>query len=150
DGDRYRTTFALRPGTGASRVTRLRLRSTDIRNTIVDLGDRGRSPGDLSVYNGRLRGDARGWVRGVHTSVRIEGRTETLASAITFELRGRGQIAVGGLTRYPAGDRHKPVRGATVRAVLGGTGDFAGAHGTLRSVRRANGAYELRFSLGAP
>ena len=37
------------------------------------------------------------------------------------------------------------------RAVIGGTGEFAGAHGTVRAVRSRGGAYRLTFSLsGAP
>lgn len=156
DGSRYRTTFALRPGTWATAAQTLRLRSPGGRNAVVDLGARGKSAGDMYVFSNPLRtasGRPAGQVRGVQTSMLVENRVETVSSALTYEVHGRGQIVVGGLAAYPTASTQKTVRGPFVRPVLGGTGDFAGAHGTLRTVRRANGSYRLTFSLsgsGAP
>jgi hypothetical protein len=67
-------------------------------------------------------------------------------------LRGRGTLVVGGLSRYPVAGTTGTIRGSLpVRPVIGGTGDFAGARGTVRTVRSRGGDYRLTFSLsGAP
>lgn len=147
DGDRYRTTFALRPGTGSSTVRRVTVRARGVARP-VDIGEGGRTPGDLWIYSVPVRGDGRGFIRGALVAVRVEDGAETLAGSVTVELRGRGQIVFGGVTALPLTDAAR-FRRSFDRAVLGGTGDFAGAHGTVRTVRRGHG-YRMTFSLGAP
>ena len=58
------------------------------------------------------------------------------------------QILVGGTAEYPA-DRDGLVRGEEyVRPILGGTGDYAGADGTMTTVRQSDGSYEQTFEFG--
>jgi hypothetical protein len=155
-GERYLNHFALTPGTGAAR--RPRTLPAVAANGVpgdLDLGPAGLSAGDLFVFDGTFAtpaGRRLGILRGTHTVVAVGAKELTMTSTITYDLRGRGQIVVGGLSPYPTSRRDGTVRGrSVVRAVLGGTGEFAGAHGTLRAVRRANGSYRLTFSLlGAP
>jgi hypothetical protein len=156
DGERYRNHFALTPGTGTARRPRtLRAIAANGAPAEIDLTPAGISAGDLYVFSGTfagLAGRRLGVVRGTQTVASIGPRELTMSSTLTYELRGRGQIVVGGLSPYATQTPDGTVRlRAVQRAVLGGTGEFAGAHGTVRAVRRADGSYRLTFSLlGAP
>jgi hypothetical protein len=156
DGERYRNHFALTRGTGAARRPRtIPAIGANGAPAEIDLTPAGISTGDLYVFSGTFTtraGRRLGTVHGTQTVAAIGPRELTMSSTLTYALRGRGQIVVGGLAPYatetPDGTvRLRPVQ----RAVLGGTGEFAGAHGTMRAVRRADGTYWLTFSLlGAP
>jgi hypothetical protein len=156
DGERYRNHFALTPGTGtAKRPRTLRAIAANGAPAEIDLTPAGISTGDFYVFSGTftgLAGKRLGIVRGAQTVATIGPRELTMSSTLTYELRGRGQIVVGGLAPYATETPDGTVRLTHVqRAVLGGTGEFAGAHGTMRAVRRADGSYRLTFSLlGAP
>lgn len=154
---RYTQHFEL-SGIGApvTRTVRLLADSDAGRTNRVDQSPAGVSAGDQTAFSGPLhgvRGKRRvGTVRGVQTTVAVEGGLQTVSSQLTYVLRGRGTLVVGGLSRYPAAGTTGTVRGTLpVRPVLGGTGAFAGAHGVLRTVRAGDRSYRLTFSLsGAP
>jgi hypothetical protein len=154
---RYEQRFDL-SGLGVKPTQTLRLIADNgaARTSHVEHDPVGVSAGDQNVYTGPLR-DARGkrrvgTARGVQTTVAVENGQQTVASQLTYVLRGRGTLVVGGLSRYPVAGTTGTIRGALpVRPVIGGTGDFAGAHGTVRTTRLRGGDYRLTFSLsGAP
>ena len=66
---------------------------------------------------------------------------------LTFEFGTRNQIVVGGLRAYPLTGTGLITGKHYVRAVLGGTGRFAGAKGTLTSTRLSSGRYDQLFRL---
>jgi hypothetical protein len=156
-GGRYAQRFDL-SGVGAPVTRTVRLVGDDDagRTSRNDAAPAGVSPGDQTAFAGPLR-DARGkrrvgTARGVQTTVAVEDGLQTVASQLTYVVRGRGTLVVGGLSRYPASGTTGTIRGALPdRPVIGGTGDFAGAHGVLRTVRTRDSSYRLTFSLsGAP
>jgi hypothetical protein len=155
ESGRYRSHFALRPGTGAAKAQTVQAIAANSRPAQLDLGPAGLSSGDVNVFNGPITsplGKRIGIVRGTQTMVAVDGGALTMSSTVTYELRGRGQIVVGGVAPSATAASAGPLKLRRFdRAVLGGTGDFAGAHGSLRTVRRADGTYRLTFSLlGAP
>ena len=117
----------------------------------LDLGRHGKSSGDLYVFDAALlerRGRrAIGSLHGTQTSIKLESGAETVQGILTFEF-GRGNaLVVGGLSQYPRRGTGTIVNRKFVRAVLGGTGKYAGASGTLTSKRRPDGNYEQEFRL---
>jgi len=154
---RYTQHFAL-SGIGApvTRTVRFVADNDAGRTSRVDQPPAGVSAGDQTAFTGPLR-DARGkrrvgTARGVQTTVAVENGLQTVAPQLTYVVRGRGTLVVGGLSRYPAAGTTGTVRGTLpARPVLGGTGEFAGAHGVLRTVRNRDRSYRLTFSLaGTP
>jgi hypothetical protein len=152
---RYQQRFDL-SGLGARPTQTVRLvAASDDRIERIDQQPAGVSAGDQTVFVGPLRdrrGRRAGLVRGTQTTVALENGMQTVASQLTYSVRGRGTLVVGGLSRYPAAGTTGTARGALpARPVLGGTGAFAGAHGVMRTVRNRDGGYRLTFSLsGAP
>jgi hypothetical protein len=149
---RYEHRFAL-SGLG-QRVTRtLRLTGASGPAANTDAPPTGVSAGDMTLFDVPMRQGRRtvGRARGVQTSVVVEHGRQTVSTQITYVLR-HGSLVVAGLSDYPAAGTTGTVRNRPqVRAVIGGTGAFAGAHGTVRAVRRPDGTYRQTFSLsGAP
>lgn len=99
----------------------------------IDLGDSGTSHGDIAVRNGVIR-SASGKKLGTFTSIQtVVGKdsskaTEDRQSSMQFNFAG-GSIMANGTIQAPQG-------GALVTdhefAVVGGTGKFAGAMGTMK------------------
>jgi hypothetical protein len=139
--------FAIQPRQKLTR--KLRLRAGFGIPTTVDLAPAGHSPADLTVFAANMRnrrGRLVGRARGMQTTVVRDGATFVMQANITYDLRG-GQIVVGGASRFPAGD-DRPVRGRKfVRPVVGGTGRYAGARGTLTTITRKNGSFRQVFRL---
>jgi hypothetical protein len=149
---RYEQRFAL-SGLG-QRVTRtLRLTGASGPSVNADLPPAGVSGGDMTLFDVPMRRGRRtvGRARGVQTSIVVEHGHQTVSTQITYVLR-RGSLVVAGLSDYPAAGTTGTVRNRPqVRAVIGGTGVYAGAHGTVRAVRQRDGTYRQTFSLsGAP
>jgi hypothetical protein len=116
----------------------------------VDLPPRGKSPGDFYTFSGVLldRTERRtvGFVHGTQTSIRLEGDREIVQGMLTYHLGHGNEMVVGGLSEYPTRGAAGLVVGRRyVRPILGGTGAYAGARGTLTSVRKSNGRYEQEF-----
>jgi hypothetical protein len=151
--DRYEQRFAL---SGISRrATRtLHLIGASGPADRADVPPAGVSGGDMTLFDVPVRQGRRtvGRSRGVQTAIAVENGMQTVSTQITYELRGRGSLIVAGLSAYPAAGTTGTVRNRPqTRAVIGGTGAFAGAHGTVRAVRSRAGVYRLTFSLsGAP
>lgn len=112
----------------ATGPAQIRITNTEVRSARVDVGPRGSSVGDMDVYSGRL------------FNRRITGRTlgrSELICTTTFSgdrnCRGtyslpRGRLVVGGTLRF---------REIYQLAVLGGTGLYDNARGTLTVTRIA-------------
>jgi hypothetical protein len=136
----------------ADRALTLSLTAAPDLPQVLDLGAAGKSPGDLYVFSSTVddaSGAPAGRVLGTQTSIALEGRAETVAGSLTYELAD-GQIVVGGLGQYPLGGRGLRPGRPYVRPVLGGTGRYAGAHGSQTAVQGKTGPYQLRFSLRIP
>jgi hypothetical protein len=146
---RYEQRFSL---TGISQQTTrtLRLLAAQGPTSQADVPPRGASLGDVNVFDAQVRRGRRaaGRVRGVQTTVALGAAGQTVSGQMTYQIRGRGSIVVGGLGLYPPGETSGTVRNVPiVRPVIGGTGEFLGTRGTVRIVRRADGRYAQRFSL---
>ncbi|HEY2200642.1 MAG TPA: hypothetical protein VGH56_02045 [Solirubrobacteraceae bacterium] len=119
--------------------------------TTIDLGPRGKSPGDfyavsasILIRNGRR---VIGHLRGTQTAIKRERGAETVQGMLTFEFGTANQIVVGGLSQFPLTGTGLITGKPYVRAVLGGTGKYAGAKGTLTSTLRSSGRYDQVFRL---
>jgi hypothetical protein len=117
----------------------------------LDLGRHGKSSGDLYVFNAPLLdkngGRVIGSLHGTQTSIRLEHGAETVQGILTFEFGNGNSVVVGGLSQYPHAGTGTIVNHKFARAVLGGTGKYAGATGTLISKRRPDGNYEQELRL---
>ncbi len=85
---------------------------------------------------------------GTQTALSTESDVGVVQAMITYEIGEGSQILVGGTAEYPA-DGGGLVEGEQyVRPILGGTGDYAGAGGTMTTVRQSDGSYEQTFEFG--
>jgi hypothetical protein len=128
----------------------LRFVAADVPPTIVDVGAPGRSVGDFTIFDGAVL-DARG-VRevgryyGTQTTIAF-GDRHIVQSMITYQL-GRGDtLTFGGIGEYPTDGAGLVIGQRFTRPVLGGTGRYAGARGTVTTIRREDGSYEQKFRI---
>jgi hypothetical protein len=120
--------------------------------TTLDFPPKGESPGDINVVSANvMSADGRrviGRVRGTQTEIKVDHGTETVQGMLTIELGAGNEIIIGGLGAYPLTAPAGLVkRKSFVRAVLGGTGKYAGARGTDTSRQLAGGGYDHVFRL---
>jgi hypothetical protein len=127
--------------TGGS--TTLKFMTTNSKATYIDVGTPGTSPGDVLAYEGDvvLKGKTVGRLYGVNTSVSIQGEVNIVSGQGTFELGGKNSITVAGVSRLKVGATGLTVGEATTRTIIGGTGKYAGARGTLVTTPQPNGTY---------
>lgn len=137
---------ALFGGCGDGGAHTTRFVSTRPHLFTLDLGRHGKSSGDLYVFTATLLdkrgGRVIGSLHGTQTSIRLEGGAETVQGVLTFEFGKGNSVVVGGLSQYPHTGTGTIVNRKFVRAVLGGTGKYAGATGTLTTKRRPDGNYD--------
>ncbi len=117
----------------------------------LDFPPRGKSPGDVYVFDATVVATnghtVIGRVRGTQTEIKLEHGVETVQGILTYEFGTGNEIVVGGLSAYPLTGTGL-IKGKTyVRAVLGGTGKYAGAKGTDTSKQLSNGSYDHVFRL---
>jgi hypothetical protein len=132
-------------------VQTLHVRTDRGHTAILDLGAKGKTPGDVYLVSGNVfTPDGRrliGRVRGTQTDIKLEKGTETVQAMLTYQFGAGNEIIIGGLGAYPLKStglvRGKPF----VRAVLGGTGKYAGAKGTVTTTQLSNGDYDHVFKL---
>ena len=110
----------------ATGPAQIRITNTEVRSAAVDVGPRGSSVGDMGIYLGRLY-NRRITGRSIGTSQLV---CTTMFSGVrscrgTYALP-RGKLVVGGTLRY---------REIYQLAVLGGTGLYDNARGTLTVTR---------------
>lgn len=134
------------------RVTTLRVITIKPHTETLDFPPRGKSPGDVYVFdatvvaaNGRT---VIGRLRGTQTDIKIEQGAETVQGMLTYELGRGNEIVVGGLSANPLSRSGFLIKGKTfVRAVLGGTGRYSGARGTATTKRLSSTRYLQLFQL---
>jgi hypothetical protein len=119
---------------------------------VVDVGDRGRTVGDVFAFEGPMldpdTDEVVGHAYGTQTSISLGDDTEVVQAMITYDMGEGDQIVVGGTAEYPA-DGEGLVEGEEyARPILGGTGEYADAGGTLTTVRQPDGSYEQTFEFG--
>lgn len=117
----------------------------------LDFPPLGKSPGDVYVFDAPVLSPKTkrviGRIRGTQTAVKLEHGVLTVQGMITYELGAGNEIIIGGLGSYPLTGVGL-VRGKVfARAVLGGTGKYAGATGTVTSKQIAPGRYDQVFRL---
>ena len=119
---------------------------------VVDGGGRGKTVGDSFVFDVPMldpdSGEVRGHAYGTQTSLSLGDGEEVVQAMITYELGDGDQILVGGTAEYPSGRGGLVTGEEHVRPILGGTGDYAGAGGTLTTVRQTDGSYDQTFEFG--
>jgi hypothetical protein len=117
----------------------------------VDLGPPGKSSGDIYVFDSPLLDSAEketiGKAYGSQTSIALDSDSETVQAMITYDFGDGDRITVGGIGQYPRGDTGLVKNQEFERPILGGTGKYAGADGTVKTVRRADGSYEHTFEI---
>lgn len=122
-----------------------------LHQSTVDLGPEGKSGGDVYVFDGPLldedEKESIGNVYGTQTSIALDSDAETVQAMITYDFGGGDRITIGGVGQYPRGDAGLVEGQEFERPILGGTGRYAGADGTVTTVRRADGAYEHTFEI---
>jgi hypothetical protein len=135
---------------GGNGTKTVRFHSPDVAPTFVDLGEPGRGVGDLTIFDGTVQ-DAKGRrdvgrYYGTQITVAVAD-TQVVQSMITYDL-GRGDtLLFGGIGEYPA-EGGGLVKGQRfTRPVLGGTGKYAGATGTITTIRLEDGSYEQVFRI---
>lgn len=107
----------------------IRITNTEVRSANVDVGRRGASVGDMQIYTGRLFNR--------RITGRAIGRSELVCTTTFSGMRScrgtyslpRGKLVVGGELRF---------REIYQLAVLGGTGLYDNARGTLTVTRTAS------------
>lgn len=130
-------------------VKTLRLTSKLQHLATIDLGRSGPSIGDLHVFTSTLSRNGRrvGTLRGYYMTVRIHGRQQFAAGQETFDLRAGNQLVVAISNVHPVPDNGVVPNKSFPQAVIGGTGTYAGARGTMTTLRRGPGRYEDDFRL---
>lgn len=117
----------------------------------VDLGRPGKSSGDVYVFSSPLldsqEKESIGRVYGTQTSIALDSDSETVQAMITYDFGDGDQITVGGIGEYPRGDKGLVENQEFERPILGGTGRYAGAGGTVTSVHRPDDSYEHTFEI---
>jgi len=122
-----------------------------LHQTTVDLGPPGKSGGDVYVFDGPLldseEKESVGSVYGTQTSIALDRDSETVQAMITYDFGDGDRLTIGGIGEYPRGDLGLVEDRSFERPILGGTGRYAGARGTVTSVRRPDGSYEHTFEI---
>jgi hypothetical protein len=117
----------------------------------IDLGTPGTGPGDQIVFDGPLvSADGKkpvGHVYGTQTAISESKGSEVVQAFITYDLGGGNSITVGGVGQYPAGGKGLVANKTFVRPILGGTGTYEAADGTLTSVHQSDGSYRQTFKV---
>ncbi|MEI7991086.1 MAG: hypothetical protein WCH93_01515 [Actinomycetota bacterium] len=137
-------TFLPTPGVSVSKVV-------DLEPSGPSLGDRLEFTVPL-VMDGKPAGEMTGVLvttrlgKGVGASAVKEERT----GVMTFRLNDSDSITVNGASRVKPGKRAPEVGDPQVRDVVGGTGAYLDAEGSLRTVRNDDDSYTYTFSLRLP
>jgi hypothetical protein len=138
--------------TSSGRISTLRVITTKPHTETLDFPPTGKSPGDVYVFDATiLAANGRtvlGGLRGTQTDIKIENGMETVQGMLTYQLGTGNQIVVGGLSANPLSTGGFLVKNkAFVRAVLGGTGKYSGARGTVTTKRLTATRYLQVFRL---
>jgi Dirigent-like protein len=119
--------------------------------TTVDLGPAGKSAGDIYVFDTAILDENKakviGHVFGTQTSLDLDPASQVVQAMITYTFNGGDSITIGGISRYPKTGVGLITNKTYERPILGGTGKYADARGTVTSVLHPGGMYEQTFHL---
>ena len=143
---------------GTTTLTVSFLRPADAETNVVDLDPPGPSLGDRLEFTVPLvkDGEPFGEMTGVLTTTRLgKGKgasavKEERTGVMTFRFNDSDSITVNGASRVQPGKREPDVNDPQVRDVVGGTGAYLDATGSLRSLRNDDGSYTYTFTLRLP
>lgn len=143
--------IAVSAGCGGGETLSVVATAKGQRLSTVDLGRQGKSGGDVYVFDSPLldseEEESIGRAYGTQTSIALDSNSETVQAMITYDFRDEDRITVGGIGEYPRRDTGLVENQEFERPILGGTGRYAGARGTVTSVRRPDGDYEHTFEI---
>lgn len=114
---------------------------------VIDVGSAGASTGDITSSAGKIRRTQSGRVIGhyltsqVTVRVNLPGGRERRNTMIQFDVPG-GTILTQALVDAPIGT---PPRGKFTHAIIGGTGAYSGARGTLYFTALDATRYRITF-----
>jgi hypothetical protein len=136
----------------SGQISTLRVITAKPHTETLDFPPTGKSPGDVYVFDATiLSANGRtvlGGLRGTQTDIKIEHGMETVQGMLTYQLGTGNEIVVGGLSANPLSASRFLVKNKTfVRAVLGGTGKYSGASGTVTTKRLTSTRYLQVFRL---
>lgn len=121
----------------------------------VDLDPAGPSVGDRLEFTATLTVDGKpaGVLTGVLTTQKVgkdDGTAvvkEERTGELTFRLSETDSIEVNGTSRYQPKKKEMDVNEPQVRNVVGGTGTYVGAKGSVSTVHNPDGTYTHTFTL---
>lgn len=121
----------------------------------VDVDPQGPSVGDRLEFTAALSIDGKpaGELSGVLT-VQSLGKSdgasvvkEQRKGTLTFQLSATDSLQVSGTSKYKPNKKEMEVGDPQERSVIGGTGAYDGARGTVTTVRNADGTYTHTFTI---
>lgn len=121
--------------------------------TQVDLGDPGRSHGDMLAFEAGLTAEdgTNGTLSGVLITIDLPGDGDDLfedrIGQLVFAFGSSDGIVVAGESIYAETTAEMNADQPQIRAVIGGTGRFIGARGQVTTSRNKDGSYEHTFEL---
>lgn len=122
--------------------------------TVIDLGVAGDSVGDQRIwhYTGTTPEDQVVMMDWIMTTTAASDQTTPLESRVTNGVFAFGEatsdrILIQGIGQYPASGSTVKVASTLERAIIGGTGSFAGATGTVMTTHLPDGTWQHVFSL---
>ena len=122
--------------------------------TVIDLGVAGESAGDQRIwhYTGTTPEDQVVMMDWIMTTTAASDQTTPLESRVTNGVFSFGEatsdrILIQGIGQYPASGSTVKVASTLERAIIGGTGSFAGAQGTVMTTHLPDGTWQHVFSL---
>jgi hypothetical protein len=138
-----------------TKITTFQVLTVDPHTKTLDFPPLGKSPGDVYVFNATIVAmngqTVIGRLRGTQTSIRIENGSETVQGLLTYEFGEGNEIVIGGLSANPVSGRSFLIqKKAFVRPVLGGSGKYFGAVGTVTTTYLGANRYEQAFRVVLP
>ncbi len=122
--------------------------------TVIDLGVAGDSVGDQRIwhYTGTTPEDQVVMMDWIMTTTAASDQTTPLESRVTNGVFAFGEatsdrILIQGIGQYPVSGSTVKVASTLERAIIGGTGSFAGATGTVMTTHLPDGTWQHVFSL---
>lgn len=121
----------------------------------VDVDPAGPSVGDRLEFSAALTVDGKpaGELTGVltvETLGKSEGSSvvkEQRKGTLTFQLNATDSLKVSGTSKYKPNKKEMEVGEPQVRSIIGGTGAYNGAKGSVTTVHNADGTYTHTFTI---
>ena len=116
--------------------------------TTIDLGAKGQSNGDMVVFEAALRGadgltaTLDGLLITVHRGAVGKEVVEDRAGELYIDFGKGDSLVIAGKSLYAEGSKEMKAEAPQLRAIIGGTGRYIGAHGQMTTVRHGDGSYD--------